>query len=269
MIKLIAIDLDGTLLNDQKDLSSKNFKALNYAHDKGVQIVICTGRPYQASLPIIEKLDFLTTEDCFITFNGAQIYSINQKELIYQGGLTYEDFCLWRQHLEVLNLPLNPVDQEWVYEPLTYQEGYESIYVGQVTQAPSKRVDFDKFDETEEFLKFVISIDANHLQTQMKMLPTNLFDQYSVVTSHPYQMEVVAKGVSKGNAVKFLADKIGLKSSEIMTIGDQNNDLSMIEMAGIGVAMENASDELKIIADYITSSNNQDGVAQAIYHWIS
>ncbi len=268
MIKLIAIDLDGTLLRSDKSLSDENINALKYAHNKGIKIVICTGRPYQAILPILQVLDFQTQDDYFITFNGGQVQRADNHQIILQQTLDYEDFKYWRNQLERINLPMNPVDQNWVYEPLEYQKGFESIYVSQVTSAPSKKVNFDYFNESDQFLKFVVSIDSDHLQKQKCFIEPELLKNYEVVNSHPFQLEISRKGVSKGSTLKLLGEEIGIKPDEMMTIGDQNNDQTMIEMAGIGVVMRNGSQDIIQMADYITDTNDNNGVAKAIYHWI-
>lgn len=267
MIKLIAIDLDGTLINDEKKLSPENLKALHYAHDKGIKIVLCTGRPYLATDYLITEIGLKSDDDYMIIFNGAQVRRTSDAKVIVENTLTHEDMKKWYQETQALNLPLNVVDQEWVYEPEAYPIGYESTYTS-LTQAPSRVQAFDLFKNEHQFFKFVINVNEEHLRKQIPKINSALLENYSVSLSHPFQLEVMKKGVNKGNTLRQLGEKIGIELEEMMTFGDQLNDESMIEMAGLGIAVDNAVPEIKALADFVTASNNDDGVAKAIYHFI-
>ena len=105
-------------------------------------------------------------------------------------------------------------------------------------------------------------------QDQMQKLPEDLTADYSVCLSHPFQLVVMAKGVDKGQALRHLGQTLDISLDQMMAIGDQMNDLTMMTQAGVGVAMANAVSELKQVADYVTGDHNQDGVAQAIYHYL-
>lgn len=269
MIKLIATDLDGTLLDRHKQIPPANLQAIEYARQKGVQVVLCTGRPYRAVEHLLDQVGRNPShEDYLILFNGAMIRRASDGAILHQASLDLEDLKRWQVALDALALPLNVIDQDWVYEPLTYPPGRESFYVSKVTQAPSQRVDFATFPPDQTFLKFVITIDSDYLQGQMQQLPEDLLADYSVCLSHPFQLEVMAKGVDKGQALRGLGQTLGISLDQMMAIGDQMNDLTMMTQAGVGVAMANAISELKQVADYVTGDHNQDGVAQAIYHYL-
>lgn len=267
MIKLIAIDLDGTLINDNKELSEENLKALHYAHEKGIKIVICTGRPYLATDYLISDIGLKSEDDYMIIFNGAQVRRTSDAKVMVENTLSMSDMENWYQETQALNLPLNVVDQEWVYEPESYPAGIISTYTT-LTQAPSRVHDFSLFPRNHQFFKFVINVEESYLKKQMDKIDPALLEDYSISLSHPFQLEVMKKGVDKGNTLRQLGDKLGIELKEMMTLGDQLNDESMIKMAGLGIAMENAVPEIKALADYITASNNDDGVAKAIYHFI-
>ncbi|MCR8968995.1 Cof-type HAD-IIB family hydrolase [Facklamia sp. 7083-14-GEN3] len=268
MIQLIAIDLDGTLLKSTKEVTAKNLEALHYAQEKGVKVVICTGRPYSTMHHLIDQIGLKSEDDYLILYNGAFVQRISDGQVLIQEELTSQDLYKWYKELTSLNLPLNVLDQEWVYEPLTYPKGYESFYAGNVSTAPHTKVDFSDFDEDHRFMKFVVTIDEDHLSQQIPLLNKELVSQYTLSRSHPFQLEIMKAGVNKGNALKKLSDQLNIQPSAIMAIGDQMNDESMIEFAGLGIVMENGADALKEMADYITLSNDQDGVAHAIYQFI-
>lgn len=268
MIKLIAIDLDGTLVDNHQKVSQENISVLRQAHQKGVKIVICTGRPIKSSQTVIDSLNLKGTEDYVITFNGGQILRASDNEVIYESGLDFEDFQRWYHVTQELHLPLNVIDDQWVYEPKDYKKTSPSIYVSEITTAPSKVADFTSFTEDARFLKFVSGTHADYLQAQYHKLDPQLLKNYNVVFSRDCLLEVLNVNTSKADALKVLGDRLNIGLHEMMTIGDQGNDMTMIKMAGIGVAMGNASLAVKEIADFVTDSNENDGVAKAVRHFI-
>lgn len=267
MIKLIAIDLDGTLLTTDKKISRENIEALHYAHSKGVKIVICTGRPYLAMTDFVEEIGLNNDDDYVIIFNGAQVRRASDGKVLLSNKLSLSDMEKWYQELTRLDLPINPIDDEWVYEPTAYPEGYPSFYA-ETSPAPSKVFDFSKFESEHKFNKFVITVDEAHLAKQMPQIDPGLMADYSTSLSHPYQLEVMELGTNKGNAVLGLAEKMGISMDEIVAIGDQENDRSMLELPLHSVAMGNAIPAMKELAEFITDSNDNSGVAKAIYHYV-
>lgn len=268
MIKLIAIDLDGTLVNSQKQLSRENYEALHYAHQQGVKIVLCTGRPYLAMKHLVEEIGLNTEDDYIITFNGSQIQGASDGRVLASYTISRDEMLTWYEETNRLALPLNVIDQDWVYEPTSYPEGRPSWYVDRVTSAPSKLKDFNEFPADHQFNKLVISQEPDYIQSGVQAFNPNLASQYNIVRSHPHLYEIGQQGVSKGNALKELGKQLGIDMADMMAIGDEDNDMSMIEMAGIGVAMGNAIDPVKEIAQYVTATNDESGVAQAIYHYL-
>ncbi|MCW6667602.1 Cof-type HAD-IIB family hydrolase [Aerococcaceae bacterium NML190938] len=268
MIKLIAIDLDGTLLKSDKTISQGNLKALKYAHDKGVKVVICTGRPYFAMKSFIEEIGFTSPDDYIITYNGGQVQKAADGEVLVSNTMTEQQMRAWYTETERLQLPLNIIDKDYVYEPLAYPTGRESIYLELGNNLPTRKVDYHSFDKAHRFNKYVICIEEQYLDRQIAELQPQFRSEFSVVKSRPYLLEIMANNVTKGNALLQLGERLGIQPNEMMTMGDQENDLSMIELAGIGVAMGNAIPMIQTAADYISAHNEQDGVAQAIYQFI-
>ena len=268
MIDLIAVDIDGTLLNANKVLTQETIEALHDANNRGLKIVLCTGRPYLAAKPVLDLLGLKGIDDYLVTFNGGQIHRASDGRVIHKETLSYEDFNLWFKEFQRLKLPFNAIDDQWVYEPETDNSPYPSIYVSQVTSAPAKKIDYHSFNPSNSFLKFVVATDERYLDKQLQKMDENLLKGYELVKSHPFQIEICQCGVSKGQALAFLGDRLNIPMEHMMAIGDQENDRSMIQAVGLGVAMGNASPSLKEVADYVTKDNNDHGVAHAIYNFI-
>ena len=269
MIKLIAIDLDGTLLKEDKTISQRNLEALHYAHAKGVKVVICTGRPYFAMKQFIESIGFTSPDDYIITYNGGMVQKAADGEVLGSTTLSYNDILKWYERLEELELPFNLIDEHYVYEPMEYPNGKSSIYLTLSSNLPTQKVDYrTAFSSEHSFNKCVVCIKESYLNQQLAELEESFRTDYSVVKSRPYLLEVMANNVTKGRALLQLGELLGISPCEMMTMGDQENDLSMIELAGISVAMGNAIPLVQEKATYISASNEEDGVAQAIYKFI-
>lgn len=268
MIKLIAIDLDGTLLNAQKEVSQANRQALAYAKSKGVKVVLCTGRPYFAMKHFLADLGLVDPEDYIVTFNGGMVQKAQDGQLLVSNTLGTSDVLAWYQVTQDLDLPINVIDADRLYEPTAYPAGYPSLYLENVTNVPSVVQDYRTFDPDHAFNKFVIVTTQEHLDAQIPKLDPDFKDQYAVFKSRSFFLEVMKKGVSKGDTLAKLGELLDISPQEMMTMGDQENDLSMIELAGLGVAMGNATEQVKEAAQYVSLTNEEDGVAHAIHKFI-
>ena len=269
-MKLIALDLDGTLLNDRHEITPRTRKALVRAQENGIHIVLCTGRPYLAMKHIVEDLGLDQGENYIITFNGGLIQKADTGAVIAQQTLSKEDITLWYQWTERLSLPLNVIDEREVIEPLLYPENHPSQYLDYAAETlPRSTQDFHQFSADKTFIKAVIVTEQEYLDAQLQQLPSDLWEKYSLFKSRPNLFEVLPKGVNKGQAIQTLATLLSVSCQDVMAVGDQENDESMIEIAGIGVAMGNATEQLKAKAQYITATNNEDGVAQAIEYYMN
>lgn len=268
MIKLVAIDLDGTLLNDEGKLSLNNLKALYYAEEKGAKVVITTGRPYITTKEIVEEIGLKGPSDYLITFNGGQIQKARDGELLVGDTLSKKEVITWYEELSRVELPMNLIDQQMVYEPLRYPINVESYYLRDISQAPSQKIDFYDFDAEHRFNKIIVSTEEKYLEEKLLLINEKLSDDYNLSYSFPHLLEISGLGISKASALEKLTEKLEIKPEQVMAIGDQINDLSMMAFAGVSVAVENAIPEIKQLADFITSTNNEDGVARAIYTFI-
>ncbi|MBZ9689039.1 Cof-type HAD-IIB family hydrolase [Clostridium estertheticum] len=269
--KLICIDMDGTLLNDEKIISANNLRAIKLASEKGVRIAVCTGRIFTSAEFFSELLG---VKSPVIASNGAYIREKDREEVVYKSTLGVEKckklLAVFRQY----NLYPHYYTSNIVFtEKLIYSS---SFYVEVNKTLPKdKQVEivlvedwneiFEKY-EGEIFKGIAVDEDLEKLQSAKNILRD--MEDFEVVSSRFDNFEVMNKGVSKGNAVKILADYYGINSDQVICIGDSENDLSMIKFAGLGVAMENGSQVVKEAAEYITDGNNCDGVAKVIEKFV-
>lgn len=268
-IKLIAIDLDGTLLNENRQISQADFEALHYAHKKGAKIVLCTGRPYLAMKDFVEQIGLNTKDDFVITYNGGQVHAANDGSVVVGHTLSKKDVLEWYYQLKSIGLPISIIDQTTIYEPIADHTTVKSDYIERTsTNLPSEVLDFNQIHDDHVFNKFVVSTSPEILDSKIALIEERLLQSYSVFKSRPFLLEIVAKGVNKGNTLKELGQKLNIQPSEMMAIGDQENDLSMINLAGVGVAMGNAIPKVKKQADFVTLDNENAGVCFAIHHFL-
>jgi Cof subfamily protein (haloacid dehalogenase superfamily) len=263
LYKLVAIDIDGTLMNDRKEITKEVNDAIQAAKAKGVRVVICTGRPIVGVQSIIEELKLNDEDDYVITFNGALVQNTFNKNVESQITLTYDNLKEIYELSQKLHSPLQFFDTENLYTPSREINRY-TVHEAHINQIP---IHYRPIDEVpvEMLIPKVMFIDEpERLNQNIANIPESFWEKYTFVKSTPFFLEILDPRVSKGNAVKLLAEKLGIKQEEVICIGDGENDLSMIEYAGCGVAMANAESVVKEAAQFHTLSNNENGVAYAI-----
>lgn len=255
--------MDGTLLNDRHQISEKVKQTLAKAMRQWIKIVLCSGRPIHGMEPYIDELNLNLEGDYAIAYNGALVQDTSTKEAIIEISLHHHDLeKLYELSLE-LETPIHFFDTEALYTPNQDINKY-TIMESYLNNVPLhyRRVEDIPVDTLLPKIMFIN--EPEKLNQVIQALPSELNEQYTIVQSAPFFLEFVHSDTSKGFAVKKLAEKLGIKQEEVMTIGDNGNDLSMIKYAGCGVAMANAIPEIKVAADFETLTNNEDGVAHAI-----
>lgn len=268
-IKLIAIDLDGTLLDSNRNVSSDNLLAIKEAKAAGIKVVLCTGRPLRSMNYLLDMAGLREKDDLAITYNGGLIQKTNTGEIIHQLTLDRTDCIDIYTLSELLNLPVNFIDLDYIYEP-PYPVGVESIYNRGKTNIPKeqalqfKDLVMDKMPDPFNINKAVMSRPAHELDAAISKIPPAYYEKFNIYKSQSTILEILPQHVDKGFAMRVVGEMLGLEQSQIMGIGDQENDLSLVTNAGVGVAMGNAIERVKEAADYITKSNEESGVAHAI-----
>ena len=267
--KMLVTDMDYTLLNKEKKVSDRNREALRRAMEKGVHMVVATGRIY-TSARIYAKLLGLDTP--IIASNGALIKDASKtifRDILSQDTVRemlrlchkYGVYCHFFTENTIYSEKLINVS-------LRYTEWNK--YMGEEDQVRIRIVD-DGEEIVEaaksEVLKAVVFDDDDEKIQKLRdgIMETGIV---SVSQSMKHNLEVMNKGVTKGNAVRILAQMYGINREEIIAIGDNENDISMIEYAGLGIAMGNAEEILKRAADHVTGDYQEDGVAAAIEKFI-
>lgn len=263
MYKLIAIDMDGTLLNDQHEITTEVRETLLEARSKGSHIVLCTGRPIGGVYRYLEELGLQDEGDYVIAYNGALVQDSHTGRVVSELSLTYENLEELYDVSRELQTPMHFFDAEQVYTPNKDISRY-TIVEAYLTQLPLSYREVKDMPRDTLFPKVMYIHDPEKLSEVISSVPEALKQKYTMVQSAPYFFEILHPEASKGNAVQQLAETLGIGRDEVMCIGDNGNDLSMIQYAGCGVAMENAIPVIKEHADYETRSNNAHGVADAI-----
>lgn len=270
-IRLIALDMDGTLLNDQKELSPGNRAALESCISHGIEIVPATGRP-AAGIP--EDMKKIAGIRYAILTNGARIENFREGRIIAQ------ELMDWELAYEILEMISRyPVAYDPYIQGRGKMEARFRNHLEDYGLPPAmQKLVLSSRDEVEDELALVkawkVPVEKINIFTKDRKLRRELWEkiaQYkelAVTSSLDYNVEINAAAATKGNALLQLAKHLGLKPEQTMAMGDGSNDLSMIEAAGVGVAMANGMDILKQKADYITRSNEEDGVAAAIWHFL-
>ena len=264
--KVLALDIDGTLTNSEKKITERTRTAIRNASQHGVKIVIASGRPVQGIWGYAEQLDLKELDGYILSFNGGRLISCRTGEIIHD-----------------VKLPLQYLPE--IYE-LSKQYGVNLMsYEGDnlITEEPEDEflaiearingLGIRKVDNLSEYIDFPINKclmlgEGDYLAKVEKKVYAALSDRLDVYRSEPFFLEILPKGVDKAKALEGLLDKLGCDRTELMACGDGYNDLTMIRYAGMGVAMANARDEVKAEADYVTLSNDEDGVAAAIEKFI-
>ncbi|MGM9903912.1 HAD superfamily hydrolase [Enterococcus sp. 10A9_DIV0425] len=266
-IKLVAIDIDGTLLNEKREITNEVKEAIAQAVAKDVAIVLCTGRPLPGVQDQLNELNLYQDNDYVITYNGALVQQTKSGEIIARHGLSYEDFLEIEVMARRVGSHLHSIDDQAIYTANRDISAY-TIHEASLVKMPLKYRTVDEMTPDMQIVKMMMIDEPEILDAAIDRLPQAFREKYTTVKSAPYYFEVLNKAASKGAAVANLAQHLGITQDEVMAIGDNENDLSMIEYAGIGVAMGNAVPLVKKAANHITTSNDEHGVAEVIKKYV-
>ena len=277
-IRVIALDLDGTLLDSQKGMSKVNAEALAYANSKGVAVVPTTGRFFGMMPEVVRSLPFVRYA---ITINGAQVYDRERDEAIVREEIEVERAIAIMQLLDGYDVIYDCYRNNWGWMSASLQNRAEAYatdahYLKMVREFRKPVADLKEHlratAEEGGIQKVMLFSRNDDPETKelcaIRTAMAEKFPEIKVTSSTWNDLEFNSPLAHKGNALARFAEHLGCTIDNCMSFGDGLNDLTMIEAAGIGVAMANARDEVKSVADYITSTNDDDGVAKAIYEFV-
>lgn len=266
-IKLIAIDLDGTLLNSQHRVSDRVKQSIECAQAQGVQIILASGRPYSGMLPYLKELAIKNDKNYVITNNGANIRDIDSGYAFHDNALSYEDYIRIEALSRQLDVNMHLVSDQCLYTA-NEQIGRYTVWESYLSNIPLVYREVAKMTEDMYYNKCIFSDEIARMAGLEKHIPQSFYDDYEVFRSASFYLEFLRKNSTKGYALQKIADEMNLQGSEIMCIGDHENDFSMYKVAEIKIAMGNGINLLKENATFITKTNNEDGVAIAIEKYI-
>lgn len=268
-IRLIGIDIDGTLLNRKKELTPATVEALQAAADHGIQIVISTGRLLSEFRDLVEQLPMMRYT---VTCTGCQVIDLQTGRDIFRQAMTAEEMQRIYNKMKQFDVMFQAFSDDdgsihndaWVLEHADLYSPKALARVMQRTHIPEK--DFDGYIASYTGLTNKIHMFFRTVEQRDQAWDLVKDEPYSIMSSTVNDLELMPPGVDKGLGMRKLAEHLGLTADQIMTIGDGGNDVDMLRQAGIGVAMANASEEAKAAADHILAySNDEDGVAKAVW----
>ena len=262
MYKLVAVDLDGTLLDSNRQVSARNRQAICDLLDAGILFSISTGRPLQG---VTQFIDMIGADMPFILYNGAVVLTSRSKQVLHESVLAGElakevvrlgqergtnvfVYAAGEMYVSEINQSVNEYRAKIKVEPIVVEDLAQTAALG-VTKV--------LFRDTPDRIAELENEISPHFQGIL-----NSF------TSLPILLEFVDINTSKGVAMQKIGERYNIKQAEMMAIGDSFNDADMIRYAGLGIAMGNAAQKIKDIADATTSTNDEDGVAEAIYRYV-
>lgn len=275
-IKLVALDLDGTLFDNSSRISERNLAAIRSITDKGIHVVISTGRPFEG-IPFDQIKG--TGINYAITANGSGIYEISTGKCLYENAMDEElvtpilNFLLTRDiHMDAFigGKGYTPVQCVETAQKLTVPSSIKKYIITTRTRLDNilQFIHENQLKVQKMTLNFYPAADGTLIDREIvrKFLVSN--PSITTVCGGYNNLEFTRADANKGVGLRKLAEILGVDPDATMAIGDTENDLAIIEAAGIGVAMGNATDAVKARADYVTTTNTKDGVAAAIEHFI-
>ena len=277
-ILLVALDLDGTLFNSKSSISNKNKQTIKAASDAGTTFVIATGRPY-SGLPL-EDMKELGIQYA-ITTNGAAVYKVPEKECLLENCMPWKETADLVDELLTLPIHMDLFLHGSAYTPEICRKVIETA-----THLPKELKEYilstrtlipnitellrnEKQDVQKVTMNFPVTEDGTILYRDKAMKILDRYPNVCYLSGGFGNLEFTRKDISKAKGLAFLCDYLNIPIEQTLACGDSENDLDIIKAAGLGIAMANAPEHVKAVADEIAPSNDEDGVAAIIEKWIS
>lgn len=256
--KLIAMDLDGTLNNDEKQITEPTRQALMNAQKNGVRLALASARP---SPGLYKERDILRLQDyggILMSYNGGRIVDAATGSVLFETCMDLEETRSVLRFLETL--PVTPILDDGAQFYVTDKNGYKVDY-----ECRNNNMTCTEVDNLAEFLTFapvkiLMSVDPEILPDVQAKIAGFLPDSLTVVRTAAFYLEVIPKSINKGQGVRDICRVLNISPAEVIAFGDAENDIPMLQAAGLGVAMGNAAPAVKAAADHITLDNNSDGI---------
>lgn len=264
--KILVLDLDGTLTNEKKEITPKTKDALMKMQKEGHTVVLASGRPTRGVDPVRKELDLDQYDGYTLAFNGARITRCSTGEVIYQQTLPEDIVPEIFELADELGIGMMTYDTDGIVGNLHNDEFME--IEAMINQAEIRHLKNPANAINQPVNKCLGTAPVDIAPDVEKKFAEKFGDRISVSRSEAFFIELSPKGVDKAASLAKLCEILGCTKDDVIACGDGFNDISMIEFAGLGVAMENAHEPVKEVADYITRSNEEDGVAHVIHKYI-
>ncbi|WP_346907008.1 Cof-type HAD-IIB family hydrolase [Faecalicatena orotica] len=261
--QMLVLDLDGTLTNSEKKITPPTKKALIEIQEEGKKVVLASGRPINGVLPLAEELELKKYGSYILSFNGARITRCSDGQLLYNRTLprdvlkpVYDITCSY-PGLDIITYEGPDIISGIACNEYTEKESY-------INKMPVVHMDDFTGHLTFPVNKLLITGNPAVIEEAMEDLKKRFHKLLNIYRSEPYFLEIMPQNIDKAYSLQKLLSSLGLTADQMICCGDGYNDLSMIEYAGLGVAMENAQPIVKDSADFITRSNDEDGILYVI-----
>lgn len=276
-LKAIVLDIDGTLLNDQKEISPRTRDSLLKAQEAGVKVVLASGRPISAMQRFSEELKMQQHNGLLLSYNGACVTDCATNETLFSQSMSDEVGKEILTHLANFEVKPMVTHQDYMYVNNVYDcmitappHGLKNIIEYESRGGNFKLCEVDNLAEFVDFPlhKILVAGEPEYLEQNWKEIMLPFEGRVSGYFSAPFYFEFTDKGIDKAYALDKSLQPLGISSENVISFGDGENDTSIIAYAGVGVAMGNAIDALKANANEITLSNNEDGIAHMLEKYL-
>ncbi|MDY3853816.1 MAG: Cof-type HAD-IIB family hydrolase [Butyribacter sp.] len=266
MRKVLVLDLDGTLTNSEKKITEKTKEALMRMQKEGHIVVLASGRPTPGVIPVAKELQLAKYDGYILSYNGAQIIQCSTGDTVYEQTLPEDIVSELFQMADELDVGLMTYGKEGAIANLHHDEFME-------LETRINHMALNHYENPMEHISFAVNKCLGTAPVEQapeieKKFARKFGNRISVSRSEPFFIELVPMGINKAASLARLCEVLGCTKEDMIACGDGLNDISMIEFAGVGVAMENAQKPVKKVADYITRSNNEDGIAHVIHKFV-
>ncbi|MBC1469354.1 HAD family phosphatase [Listeria welshimeri] len=272
----IILDIDGTLLNDDKKISPETKKALITAQQNGVKLILASGRPTTGMHLYAEQLEMETYHGLLVSYNGAKVVDCQTKEELFNQTLTIAEGKAVLEHMKQFEVKVMIDKDDYMYVNNVYDcyIPYKGEEIN-IIQYESRGGNF-KLCEKEDLAAFLdyrinkilTAGDPDYMQKNYQAMMAPFKNTLNCVFTADFYFEFTAKNIDKAKALDTVLTPMGIHTENIIAFGDGHNDITMVKYAGTGIAMDNAVPELKAVANSITLSNNKDGIAHVLNNFI-
>lgn len=257
--KLVVLDMDGTLLDNEHHVSNANKEAIDRLKREGISVVLASGRPYESIYSYVKDLGI---DLPIIAANGALIKNPLTSEVYYSTGLPIN---LAEEIVEYGQENHYPISLYLDGEVHTFNESMVKVH-WELEKLKARVI--DKFEGDKDLYKIIYANTPQKIEEAFKHLENKYKEKLYITRSDDIYLDVMNINASKGKALRQLMDMLHISSHEVLVMGNSFNDIAMFEVAGLAIAMDNSPQEIKDAADFVTKSNNEDGVAYALDRYI-